>query len=214
VAAFLASRQIGLKSSQTDSSADAQLPKLDRYEVLVCVTGGIAAYKVCEVVSRLVQRGAGVTVAMTRAARRFVGPVTFQALSGRKVLTSMWHADQSADIQHIALTDAADLVLVAPATADIIGKIAGGIADDIVTSLVITADAPVLLAPAMNTRMWANPIVQRNARTLNEAGFLMVGPGSGWMACRAVGEGRMAEPSEIVTTISSILAQKLPRKSG
>ena len=177
---------------------------LSGHEVLVGVAGGIAAYKVCEVVSRLVQRGAGVTVAMTRAARRFVGPVTFQALSGRKVLTSLWDAEAK-DIQHIDASLSASAMLIAPATADIIARIATGMADDIVTSLVLTCRAPILVAPAMNSRMWENVAVQRNVNMLRERGFLIVGPGSGWMACREVGEGRMAESSEIVERLGSIL---------
>ena len=178
---------------------------LTGYEVLVGVCGGIAAYKVCEVVSSLVQRGAAVTVAMTRSARRFVGPVTFQALTGRRVLTSLWHGRDVADIQHVTLTDAADLMLIAPATANIIGKMACGIADDLVSTLVIGAASPVVLAPAMNDRMWANPIVQRNVATLTEQGYKFIGPGEGWLACGRVGPGRMAEAEEIVSVVIPML---------
>ncbi|MGB2987384.1 MAG: flavoprotein [Phycisphaerae bacterium] len=187
------------KSERTD---------LTGHEVLVGVCGGIAAYKVCEVVSTLAQRGAGVTVAMTKAARRFVGPVSFQALSGRPVLTNLWHAQEAAGVQHVTVTDAADLLLIAPATANIIGKIAGGIADDLVSTLVISAGSPVVLAPAMNERMWANPVVQRNVTTLSELGFKLVGPGEGWLACRGVGPGRMAEASEILDAIIPMLKAK------
>ena len=186
---------------------------LSGYEVLVCVCGGIAAYKVCEVVSKLVQRGCGLTVAMTRAARRFVGPTTFQALTGRRVLTSLWSTDDPDDVQHIALTGAADLVLIAPATANIIGKIASGIAADAVTTLVISAASPVVLAPAMNDRMWANPIVQRNVAALKQHGFTLVGPGEGWLACRSIGPGRMAEPGEILETIAAKLKSYPPKKT-
>jgi len=197
---------------QVDSTSPPSTD-LTGYEVVVCVSGGIAAYKICEVVSRLVQRGAGVTVAMTRAARKFVGPATFQALSGRRVLTSLWD-DKSGDVQHVVMTDAADLVIVAPATADLIGRIAAGLADDIVTTLVMTANAPILMAPAMNERMWANPIVQRNANSLREhKRFQFIGPGSGWMACRAVGPGRMAEPAEILEAAVSILKSNKPRSA-
>lgn len=178
---------------------------LTGYEVLVGVCGGIAAYKVCEVVSSLVQRGAAVTVAMTRSARRFVGPVTFQALTGRRVLTSLWHGRDVADMQHITLTDAADLMLIAPATANIIGKIASGIADDLVSTLVIGAASPVVLVPAMNDRMWGNPIVQRNVATLTEQGYKFIGPGEGWLACGRAGPGRMAEAEEIVSVIIPML---------
>ncbi len=182
------------------------------YEVLACVCGGIAAYKVCEVVSKLVQRGAGVTVAMTRSAKKFVGPTTFQALTGRRVLTSLWSAADPDDVQHIALTGAADLVLIAPATANIIGKIASGIADDVVTTLVISAASPVVLAPAMNDRMWANAIVQQNVATLKKHGYTLVGPGEGWLACRSIGPGRMAEPTEILETIAAKLKSQPPKK--
>lgn len=190
-----------MKSNRNSSES----PELDGYEILVGVCGGIAAYKVCEVVSRLVQRGVGVTVAMTKAARKFVGPTTFQALTGRRVLTNLWHADQAADMRHIAITGTADLMLVAPATANIIGKIANGIADDLVSTLVIGAASSVVLAPAMNERMWNNPVVQRNVSALAERGYRMVGPGEGWLACRSVGPGRMAEPDEIVDAIVPML---------
>jgi len=186
---------------------------LSGYEVLVCVCGGIAAYKVCEVVSKLVQRGCGVTVAMTRSARKFVGPTTFQALTGRRVLTGLWSAADPDDVQHIALTGAADLVLIAPATANIIGKIAAGIADDVVTTLVISSASPVVLAPAMNDRMWANPIVQQNVAALKQHGYTLVGPGEGWLACRSIGPGRMAEPGEILETVSAKLKPQPPKKA-
>jgi len=189
----------------TKPAEDTPTPDLAGREVLVAVTGGIAAYKVCEVVSRLVQRGAGVTVAMTRAARKFIGPTTFQALSGRRVLTSLWHAHDPSDVQHIGATDNADLFLVAPATADIIAKFAAGLADDIVTTLFVSSHAPVLLAPAMNDRMWRHPIVRRNVKALEELGCQTVGPGEGWLACRHTGAGRMAEAAEIVDRAVAML---------
>ena len=182
------------------------------YEVLLAVCGGIAAYKVCEVASRLTQRGAGVTVAMTKAATRFVGPVTFQALTGRRVLTSMWHEHDGAGVPHISLTDAADLMLIAPATANIIGKIASGIADDLVSTLAASAALPVVLAPAMNERMWNSPIVQRNVAALTELGYVSVGPREGWLACRGVGPGRMAEPNEILDAVIPSLTAKPAKK--
>ena len=187
------------------SPATSEPSDLSGYEVLVAVCGGIAAYKVCEVVSMLVRRGAGVTVAMTESATTFVGPVTFQALTGRRVLTNMWHDYGAADVRHITLTGSADLLLIAPATANIIGKIAAGIADDLVSTCVISADSPVVLAPAMNERMWANPIVQRNVATLTEQGYKFIGPGEGWLACRGVGPGRMTEPGEILDGIIPVL---------
>ncbi len=187
-------------------------PDLTGYEVLACVCGGIAAYKVCEVVSKLVQRGCGVTVAMTRSSKKFVGPTTFQALTGRRVLTGLWSAEDPQDVQHIALTGDADLLLVAPATANIIGKIAAGIADDVVTTLVISAASPVLLAPAMNDRMWANAIVQENVSKLKRSGFAAIGPGEGWLACRSIGPGRMADAGEILEAVVARLKSQPPRK--
>ena len=187
-------------SSDTSDSAD-----LAGYEVVVCVCGGIAAYKVCEVVSRFVQRGAGVTVAMTKAARKFVGPVTFQALTGRRVLTGLWAPDDTHEVRHIGVTEAADLILIAPATANIIGKIAGGIADDLVSTLVVSAASPVVLAPTMNERMWANSVVQGNVVKLTELGYKFVGPQEGWLACRGVGPGRMADAIEILEAVAAML---------
>lgn len=178
---------------------------LSGYEVLICVCGGIAAYKVCAVVSELAQRGAGVTVAMTAAATRFVQPLTFQALSARPVLHSTWDAPDASDVQHIRCTEKADLLIVAPATANILSKIAAGIADDPVSTLVLSAASPVLLVPAMNNRMWENPIVQRNVTALREFGYAILGPASGWLACRSVGPGRMVEPREILDDVVSRL---------
>lgn len=197
------------------TSSDAPPPAdLAGVEVLVAVCGGIAAYKVCTVVSRLAQRGAGVTVTMTRSARKFVGPITFQSLSNRQVLTSLWRATTDYDAQHVHLTERADLCIVAPATANIIGKIAAGIADDLVSTLLVGATAPVLLAPAMNQAMWENPIVQSNLAKLTEAGFATVGPGTGWLACRTVGVGRMAEAEEIVSAAVDMLRANPPRNAN
>lgn len=193
------------------SSPPAPQP-LQGYELLVCVTGGIAAFKVAALVSTLVQQGCGVRVAMTRAARRFVGPVTFQALSGRPVQTSLWRSE--GDIPHLRLTEVADLALVAPATANTIGKLAGGLADDLVGSLLLGAACPVMLAPAMNERMWTHPSVQRNVAFLREHGFLFVGPEEGWQACRAVGPGRMSEPETILQAIHAQLLVRSPRSAG
>jgi phosphopantothenoylcysteine decarboxylase/phosphopantothenate--cysteine ligase len=190
---------------------------LEGYEVLVGVCGGIAAYKVCAVVSTLVQRGAGVTVAMTRAARKFMGPVTFQALTGRRVLTSLWHEQDVTDVRHVSVTEAADLILIAPATANMLGKAAAGIADDLVSTLVLSAASPVLMAPAMNERMWSNPAVQANVAVLAERSspaFRFVGPGQGWLACGSVGAGRMAEPEEIIDVTVSSLMEGPAKRAG
>jgi phosphopantothenoylcysteine decarboxylase len=181
------------------------------YEVLLCVTGGIAAYKAAALTSALVQRGAGVRVAMTRAARRFVGVATFQALSGRPVHTTQWPTADSGDIQHLRLTEIADLAIVAPATANCLGKLAAGIADDLVSALLLGADCRVLAAPAMNERMWLHPAVQRSVAALSEWGVTFVGPESGWQACRAVGPGRMSEPTEILAVAAKMLRGAAPK---
>ncbi|MGD2109918.1 MAG: flavoprotein [Phycisphaerae bacterium] len=189
-------------------------PDLRSYEVLVTVCGGIAAFKVCDVVSTLAQRGCGTTVAMTEAATRFVGPTTFQALTGRRVFTSLWHAEDVVDVHHIGLPERADLVLVAPATANIVGKVAAGIADDLVSTLLMSLDSPVLFAPAMNERMWANPVTQRNVTALTDLGHRFIGPGEGWLACRTVGAGRMAEPTEIVDEVTTMLERNPPKAAA
>lgn len=197
-------------------SPDQPAPESDRdlagYELLVAVGGGIAAYKVCQVVSRLVQRGCGVSVAMTEAGAQFVTPLTFQALTARQVFTSLWQSAGYFDPQHLRLSEVADLLLVAPATADLIGKFAAGVADDLVTTLMIGRDCPAVLAPAMNTRMWQNPIVQRNIQTLRDLGYAFIDPAEGWLACRAVGQGRMAEPETILECIEGMLKQHPPRR--
>lgn len=185
--------------------------ELSGYEVVVAVCGGIAAYKTASLVSALVQRGAGVTVAMTDAAQKFIAPLTFQALTARQVFTSTWDAANYHDPQHLRLTEAADLFIIAPATANIIGKIAGGLADDLVSTMVMSTDCPVLLAPAMNTRMWENPIVQRNMNVLRELNYKEVPPGEGWLACRTIGTGRMAEPMDILEGARKLLKAQPPR---
>lgn len=182
------------------------------YEVLVAVCGGIAAYKVATLVSSLVQRGAGVSVAMTKAARKFITPLTFEALTARPVFTNVW---QTADVQqHLSLTEVADLFILAPATANILGKLANGIADDLVSNLGLSAASPLLLAPAMNTRMWEHPAVQANLRLLVERGAKTIGPNEGWLACRAVGKGRMAEPDEILAQAVSLLQKSPPKRQA
>lgn len=187
------------------SSGPATRPHAGR-RVLVCVTGGIAAYKTAALVSRLVQDGAEVTVAMTRNARRFVTPLTFRALTGRPVLTSMWLAEDPGAFEHLRPSENADLVIVAPATANSIGKLAGGIADDLVSTLLIGAACPVLLAPAMNTRMWTHPAVRRNVAQLHADGLHFVGPEDGWLACGVSGPGRMSDPEAILAAAYALLA--------
>lgn len=196
------------------SASSPRTDELTGYEVVVGVCGGIAAYKTAALVSALVQRGAGVTVAMTAAARHFVGPLTFEALTARQVFTSPWESTAYFDPQHIRLTEGADLMVIAPATANIIGKIAHGLADDLVSTMVMSAACPVLLAPAMNTRMWENPIVQENVKSLSAHGYKMVPPGEGWLACRTVGAGRMAEPDEILVRTIELLKGKPPKHAA
>jgi phosphopantothenoylcysteine decarboxylase/phosphopantothenate--cysteine ligase len=174
----------------------------------VAICGGIAAYKVADVVSKLVQAGAGVSVVMTDAAQKFVTPLTFQALSGRPVRTSTWDLQDSSDPQHISLTEKADLLLVAPATADIIAKVAHGLCDDLVSLMVAAAACPVVFAPAMNNRMWENPINQENVAKLKGHGYQFIGPEAGWLACRNVGAGRLSEAAEIVERVTAMLVAK------
>ena len=179
--------------------------------VLIGVTGGIAAYKVCTVVSRLAQAGAHVTVAMTDAAARFVTPLTFQALSGNAVYTSQWEHIESKDPQHIALASSANAALVAPCTMDCCAKLATGRCDDVVTLILAAVDrakTPVLLAPSMNAAMWSQPSTQRNLMTLREDGFRFIGPDDGWQACRTTGTGRMSEPEAILSELTRVLAAR------
>lgn len=186
---------------------------LEGYEVLLCVTGGIACYKAADLASKLVQAGTGVTVAMTDAAQEFVRPLTFQTLTGRRVYTSMWQSTEYYSSGHISLTEAADLMIVAPATANILAKMAGGIADDLVSTMILatTGSCPVLLAPAMNTRMLNAPAVKANLETLRKWGVQFVGPASGRLACGTVGEGRMAEPAEILQAAGELLRKRAPK---
>mgnify|MGYP001320357353 CR=1 FL=1 len=171
--------------------------------IVVCVTGGIAIYKVVDVVSRLKKQNADVFVIMTDAARKFVTPLTFQSISGNLVTTSLDEDMGDAQINHIALAQNADLFVVAPATANIIGKIANGIADDIVSTSIIATKVPVLLAPAMNTVMYENPIVQDNIEKLKKYGYKFLDPEVGSMATKSEGAGigRLPEPITIVNHI-------------
>ncbi len=179
--------------------------------VLLGVTGGIAAYKSAMLASRLAQAGADVTVAMTESATRFVAPLTFQALSARPVYTSSWEHVESQDPQHISLATRCDAAVVAPCTMDALARLATGRADDVVTLILSAIDrarTPVLLAPAMNSVMWAQPATRRNVEILRGDGFEFVGPGEGWQACRHVGPGRMAEPEEILGALAGLLAAR------
>lgn len=169
--------------------------------VVVGVTGGIAAYKTCEVVSRLKKLHADVRVIMTKNATEFVGPLTFQSLSHNPVSVDTFANIQTWEIEHIALAQRADVFVIAPATANIIGKLACGIADDMLSTTVMATHAPVLIAPAMNTAMLENAATQQNMRTLSERGMRFIAPGTGMLACGTSGAGRMSEPSQIVDEI-------------
>ena len=176
--------------------------------ILVGVTGGIAAYKTAHMVSRAAQSGAEVTVAMTDSAARFVGALTFQALSGRPVYTSQWEHIESSDPQHIALARGLDVAVVAPCSMNMLAKLAQGRADDTVSLILGAIDraaTPVLLAPAMNSQMWGQAATQRNCQLLRDDGFLFVGPGEGWQACREIGPGRMSEPEDILAALVGAL---------
>jgi len=175
------------------------------------VTGGIGAYKSVEVCRGLQKRGHEVVAVMTRAATRFVGPLTFEAITRRPVITSQWKPGANADIEHIAIADDIALLLVAPCTANVIGKFANGIADDFLSSLYLATKAPVLIAPAMNTNMLGHDAVQRNLQTLADRGVRFVEPGEGYLACGWIGKGRLAEPEAIVAAAERIVS---PRDSA
>jgi phosphopantothenoylcysteine decarboxylase len=176
-------------------------------ELVVGVTGGIAAYKTAALVSKLVQEGAGVRVVMTRAASKFIGRATFEALTGRPVLACVFNNPDHPLGPHIDLADA-DLLCVAPATANFLAKAALGLSDDLLSTLYLAFKGPVLMAPAMNDAMWEQPAVQRNFEQLKADGIHFVGPESGWLSCRTSGEGRMAEPEQIRDAISGILSER------
>lgn len=187
---------------------DALRPHVEGKSILVGISGGIAVYKVCTVVSRLAQAGAQVTVAMTPAATKFVAPITFQALSGNPVYTSSWEHIESKDPQHISLADRCDLALIAPCTMDMLSKLVHGRTDDVVTlilSAINRSNTPVVLAPAMNDQMWNQPSNLRNVELAKQDGFKQVGPGVGWQACRHTGTGRMSEPEDICRAICETL---------
>jgi len=176
--------------------------------IVLGVTGGIAAYKSAELVRELVRRGAQVRVVMTEHACRFVAPLTFETLSGNPVAMDLFQAAGPFEIGHISLAGFAEVIVIAPATANIIGKMAAGLADDLLTTVVLAAEAPILLCPAMNAKMYANIAVRANLAQLVSRGHTVVEPGYGELACRTEGQGRLAEPMEIAEEIESILTPK------
>lgn len=179
---------------------------LDGQRVLLCVCGGIAAYKSAELVRRLREAGAQVRVAMTANAQRFVTATTFQALSGQPVRTSLWDETAEAAMGHIELARWPQHILIAPATANTLARLAHGLADDLVSTLCLASDAPVWAAPAMNRLMWAHPATRANMDTLRGRGVTLLGPGSGDQACGETGEGRMLEPDAIVAELARSVA--------
>ncbi len=176
--------------------------------VLLGVTGSIAAYKAADLVSRLRKQDREVTVVMTESAGKLVTPITFAAMSGNRVFHDLWDLEHSHRPEHVDLADRHDLMVIAPATANCLGKIAAGIADDILstTVMVVASTMPVLIAPAMNTRMFENAVVQRNIQTLKDLGYQFVEPAEGYLACGDYGKGKMAEPETIAEEIARILA--------
>jgi phosphopantothenoylcysteine decarboxylase/phosphopantothenate--cysteine ligase len=175
-------------------------------KIILGVTGGIAAYKAAELVRQLVRSEAEVYGVMTRSAQAFITPLTLQTLSGHPVATDLFNLIEESEIGHISLADRADLIVIAPATANVIGKIAGGIADDFLTTTVMATRAPVLFAPAMNVHMWNNPILQENIQKLKARGYHFIDPEAGELACGYEGEGRLADIAEIVEEIRCLLA--------
>ena len=177
--------------------------------ILLAVTGGVAAYKSAELTRLLVKAGATVQVVLTEAASRFVGEATFQALSGRPVFTDLWDARVPNAMAHIELARAADLIVVAPATAHTMARAAQGLADDLLSTLLLAAGQPVLYAPAMNREMWLHPAMQRNVATLRGDGALICGPAAGEQACGEVGDGRLVEPCDLLQDIVAAFQPKL-----
>ena len=176
--------------------------------VVIGVSGGIAVYKACDIVSRLKKLNANVHVIMTNNATEFVTPLTFQSLSQNYVVNDMFEEPKTWDVEHISLAKKADVFLIAPATANVIGKIAKGICDDMLTTTVMATTGKVLIAPAMNTNMYRNPILQRNITILKELGYNFVNPESGRLACGDVGEGKLAQPEVIVNEVVNLLTDE------
>ena len=182
--------------------------------VLLIIGGGIAAYKTHELVRLLKTRGARVRIILTRAAEEFVTPLSLASLSGEKVYTALFSLTDEVEMGHIQLSRAADLVVVAPATADLMAKMASGHADDLASTALLATDKRVLIAPAMNVRMWRHPATARNVETLQQDGVTLVGPGDGEMACGEFGPGRMAEPGEILSAIIAMLQPRAQPLAG
>ena len=191
---------------------------LDNLNVLLGVSGGIAAYKSVDLASKLTAAGVRIQTVMTQNATRLVGPASFGAVTRSAVFTDLWSMPEDYKIGHIALADWADVVVVAPATANIIGKAANGICDDLLSTILcacspLLQSGKVLMAPAMNNNMWSNPAVQRNTKTLQEMGYKIIGPAEGRLACGTEGPGRMSEPQEIIEAIKTIVLKMKKREA-
>ncbi|MBI4187753.1 MAG: bifunctional phosphopantothenoylcysteine decarboxylase/phosphopantothenate--cysteine ligase CoaBC, partial [Chloroflexi bacterium] len=175
--------------------------------IVLGITGGIAAYKAADMASKLTQAGARVEVIMTESATKFISPLTFRSLTNQPVVTTMWDMASEFSIEHVALAEAADVVVIAPATANIIAKIAAGIADDMLTTTVLATEAPVIIAPAMNVNMYQNSITRENLAKLTARGFTIVGPAYGRLASGKVGLGRLVDVEQIIGTIKQVLGR-------
>jgi phosphopantothenoylcysteine decarboxylase/phosphopantothenate--cysteine ligase len=198
-----------LEGPRTDRAPRDPAFALKGANIVVGVGGGIAAYKAAELVRALDKAGATVQVAMTARAQKFVGPMTFQALTRRPVFTDLFSLTEEATIGHIQLADRADLVIIAPATANVISRLANGMASDAVSAVVLATRAPVLIAPSMNVNMWNHPLTRQNVQKLVDvAGYKVVGPDSGFLACRWTGPGRLAEPADIVEAAAMLLSKQ------
>ena len=175
--------------------------KFQNKKILIGITGGIAAYKACALVSRLKKEGGDVHVMMTENAAHFVDPMTFETLSGNRCVTDTFDRNHQFNVEHVALATDADLFLIAPATANTIAKLACGLADNMLTTTFLAADCPKMVAPAMNTGMYENPVTQRNLNTLREFGIQVIEPDEGYLACGVTGSGRMPEAEELYTYV-------------
>src|SRR5215813_9986745 len=185
------------------------MDKVLNRRVLLGVTGGIAAYKVAELSRLLIRNNVDVQVAMTEAATRFVTPATFQALTGKPVITDLWDASFPNHMAHIELSRGVDAIVVAPASADFLAKLAHGLADDLLSTTCLARNCPLLVAPAMNREMWDNPATRRNVEQLMRDGVALIGPASGDQACGEVGMGRMVESRDIAEAVAAFLAPKV-----
>lgn len=185
---------------------------MSKKNILLCVTGGIAVYKAVALVSKLAQAGMNVKVIMTASARQFVNPLSFQVMSKNDVFFDTFDEKDSSVIAHIDLADWADLVLVAPATANVIGKLANGIADDMVTTTLLATTASVWIAPAMNVHMYDHPAVKRNIQQLHEDGYQFIEPSEGFLACGYIGKGRLEEPEKITALVLAHFAGQSERE--